>query len=81
MTCADIREDSETKILRFLSGLSKEIQYELKLRHFVDLEEAIHFAVKIEKHLKQETSRDLLLHDRALLKNMLRPPPQPQFVL
>ncbi|CAL1406142.1 unnamed protein product [Linum trigynum] len=57
MTRADIRVHSEARISRFYSGLNKEIQYEWKLCHFVDLEEAIHLAVKIEKQLKEGAAK------------------------
>ncbi|CAL1413354.1 unnamed protein product [Linum trigynum] len=52
---ADIREDKETTIARFLHGLNCEIRHEIYLRSFVELEEAVHLAIKIEKQHKMFT--------------------------
>ncbi|CAL1381828.1 unnamed protein product [Linum trigynum] len=57
MMTADIREDREATIARFLHGLNREIRQEVELRSFVDLEEVLHLAIKVEKQLKVVTAR------------------------
>ncbi|CAL1355863.1 unnamed protein product [Linum trigynum] len=54
---ADIREDTEATILRFLPGLNREIRQEVEMRQFIDLEEVVHLAIKVEKQLKVGTGR------------------------
>ncbi|CAL1387686.1 unnamed protein product [Linum trigynum] len=52
MMCADVREDREVTIARFLHGLNRDIRQEVDLRSFVDLEEVLHLAIKVEKQHK-----------------------------
>ena len=37
---------------RFIGGLNKEIADRVELQHYVELEELVHFAIKVEKKLK-----------------------------
>ena len=52
MTRADIEEDVETTMARFLAGLNKEIADRVDLQQYGDLEEMVHIAVKVEKQLQ-----------------------------
>ena len=52
MTRADIDEDVEITMARFLAGLNKDIQDQVDLHKYEDLEEMVHMAIKIEKQLQ-----------------------------
>ncbi|CAL1394411.1 unnamed protein product [Linum trigynum] len=52
MMRADVREDREATIARFLYGLNRELRQEVELRAFIELEEVVHLAVKVERQLK-----------------------------
>ncbi|KAL4386702.1 hypothetical protein GQ457_09G018560 [Hibiscus cannabinus] len=59
MIRANIEEDQETIIARFVSGLNPEIADTVELQYYVDLEEVVHLAMKVEKQLKRKgTSRN-----------------------
>ncbi|KAL4319791.1 hypothetical protein GQ457_18G000050 [Hibiscus cannabinus] len=59
MIRANIEEDQETTIARFVSGLNPEIADTVELQYYVDLEEVVHLAMKVEKQLKRKgTSRN-----------------------
>ncbi|KAL4363511.1 hypothetical protein GQ457_04G028980 [Hibiscus cannabinus] len=59
MIRANIEEDQETTIARFVSGLNPEIADTVELQYYVDLEEVVHMAMKVEKQLKRKgTSRN-----------------------
>ncbi|KAL4291601.1 hypothetical protein GQ457_14G015160 [Hibiscus cannabinus] len=59
MIRANIEEDQETTIARFVSGLNPEIADTVELQYYVDLEEVVHLAIKVEKQLKRKgTSRN-----------------------
>ncbi|KAL4368695.1 hypothetical protein GQ457_05G027360 [Hibiscus cannabinus] len=59
MIRANIEEDQETTIARFVSGLNPEIADTVELQYYVDLEEVVHLAMKAEKQLKRKgTSRN-----------------------
>ena len=49
MTRADIDEDVEITMARFLAGLNKDISDQVDLHNYEDFEEMVHMAVKIEK--------------------------------
>ena len=51
MTRTDTGEDEEATMARFLGGLNKEIANRVELQHYVELEELVHLAVKIERQL------------------------------
>ena len=48
MTRIDTGEDEEATMARFLGGLNKEIADQVELQHYLELEELVHLAVKIE---------------------------------
>ncbi|KAL4388854.1 hypothetical protein GQ457_09G017920 [Hibiscus cannabinus] len=54
MIRANIEEDQETTIARFVSGLNPEIADTVELQYYVDLEEVVHLAMKVEKQLKRK---------------------------
>jgi len=58
MIRANIEEDREATMARFLSGLNQEIQDRIELQHYVELEDMVHMAIKVEQQLKRRTSRN-----------------------
>ena len=52
MTRLDFEEDREATMARFIGGLHKEIADRVELQHYVELEELVHLAIKVEKQLK-----------------------------
>ena len=53
MIRANVEEDRETTMARFLNGLNREIANKVKLQHYVEIEEIVHKAIKIEQQLKR----------------------------
>ena len=49
MIRANIEKDKEATMARFLFGLNHEIANLVKLHHYVDLEDMVHMAIKVEK--------------------------------
>ena len=47
MTRANIEEDQEAIMARFLVGLNREIQNVVELQHYVELEDVLHMAIKL----------------------------------
>ena len=56
MARANIGEDREATMARFLAGLNREIQNLVELQHYVELEDMVHMAIKIENQLKRRGS-------------------------
>ena len=56
MARANIEEDREATMARFLVGLNREIQNVVELQHYVELEDMVHMAIKIENHVKRRGS-------------------------
>ncbi|XP_016732632.1 uncharacterized protein [Gossypium hirsutum] len=54
MIRANIEEDREATMVRFLAGLNKDIANIVELHHYVEIEEMVHMAVKVEKQLKRK---------------------------
>ena len=52
MIRANLEEDKEATMARFLSGLNREVANLVELHHYVDLEDMVHMAIKVEKQLK-----------------------------
>ncbi|XP_048235646.1 uncharacterized protein LOC125371163 [Ricinus communis] len=52
MTRADLDEDREATMARFIGGLNKEIADRVELQYYMELEELVHLAIKVEKQLK-----------------------------
>ena len=56
MIRANIEEDRETTMARFLQGLNSEIANVVELQHYVEVEDMVHMAIKIEKQLKRRVN-------------------------
>ncbi|KAJ4728667.1 Mutant gag-pol polyprotein [Melia azedarach] len=56
MIRANIEEDREATMARFISGLNKEIADVVDL-HYVEMEELLHKSIKVEKQLKSKEFR------------------------
>ena len=52
MIRANIVEDREATMARFLAGLNREIQNVVELQHYVEMEDMLHMAIKVEKQFK-----------------------------
>ncbi|XP_019096023.1 PREDICTED: uncharacterized protein LOC104779116 [Camelina sativa] len=53
---ADVVEDREATMARFMSGLNRDVQDRLEMEHYVELEEMLHKAILVEKQLKRKSS-------------------------
>ena len=51
MIKANVEEDREATMARFLNGLNREIANQ----HYVELEDIVHMAIKVEKQLKRKS--------------------------
>ena len=56
MTRANIEEDLEASMARFLAGLNRQIQKVVELEHYVELENMVDMAIKIENQVKRRDS-------------------------
>ncbi|XP_016733639.1 uncharacterized protein [Gossypium hirsutum] len=54
MIRANIEEDREATMARFLAGLNREIANIVELQHYVELVDMVHMAFKIERQLKKK---------------------------
>jgi hypothetical protein len=50
---ANIMKDKETTMTRFLNGLNREIANVVKIQYYVELENMVHMATKVERWLKR----------------------------
>ncbi|KAJ9170175.1 hypothetical protein P3X46_018303, partial [Hevea brasiliensis] len=48
MIRANVEEDKEATMARFLNGLNKEIAHIVELHYYVELEDMVHMAMKVE---------------------------------
>ncbi|KAJ9175369.1 hypothetical protein P3X46_013932, partial [Hevea brasiliensis] len=55
MIRANVKEDREATMARFLNGLNKEIAHIVELHHYVELEDMVHMAMKVERQLKSKS--------------------------
>ncbi|KAH9717072.1 hypothetical protein KPL71_021688 [Citrus sinensis] len=53
MIRANVEEDREATMARFLNELNREIADKVELQHYVEIEEIVHKAIKIEQQLKR----------------------------
>lgn len=53
MIRANVEEDREATMARFLYGLNREIQDQVELRHYLELDEMVQMAIKVELQLKR----------------------------
>ena len=56
MIRANVEEDQEATMARFLAGLNREIANIVELQHYVELEDMVHKAMEIERQLKRRSS-------------------------
>ena len=52
MIRANVEEDREATMARFLQGLNRDIANVVELQHYVELEDMVHMAMKVERQLK-----------------------------
>ncbi|KFK22409.1 hypothetical protein AALP_AAs49867U000100 [Arabis alpina] len=57
MLRADIREEGETLMSRFMGGLNRDIQDLLETQHYVEIEELLHKAVMFEQQIKRRKAK------------------------
>ena len=53
MIRANVGEDREATMARFLNGHNREIADKVELQHYVEIEEIVHKAIKIKQQLKR----------------------------
>ena len=51
---ADVQEDREATMARFLAGLNREIANVIELQHYIEVVDMVHMAIKVEKQLKRK---------------------------
>ncbi|XP_052486321.1 uncharacterized protein LOC128041058 [Gossypium raimondii] len=56
MIRANVDEDREATMARFLVGLNRDIANVVELQHYVDIVDMVHVAIKVEKQLKRKSS-------------------------
>ncbi|KAL5861525.1 hypothetical protein ACOSQ4_002821 [Xanthoceras sorbifolium] len=56
MIRADVQEDREATMARFLNGLHRDIAKVVELQHYVELTDMVHMAIKVEQQLKRKGS-------------------------
>ncbi|RDY12169.1 hypothetical protein CR513_03072, partial [Mucuna pruriens] len=56
MTRANVKEDREVTMAKFIGGLKKEIADVVKLQHYMEIEDLVHKAIQVERQLKSESS-------------------------
>jgi len=55
LTKIDMHESEESKMARFVSGLTREIQYVVELYEYSSLEKLVHIAIKVKTQLSKKT--------------------------
>ncbi|XP_071917073.1 uncharacterized protein [Coffea arabica] len=69
MLRADIQEDREATMARFLNGLRVEIADQLELQYYVEIEDMVEKAIKIEQRLKRRgTTRNYNPHPQTFTR-------------
>ena len=59
MIRANVSEDREATMTRFLNGLSIDISNVVELQHYLEIEDMTHIAINMEKHLIGKASARL----------------------
>uniref|UniRef100_A0A2N9G9Y3 Reverse transcriptase n=1 Tax=Fagus sylvatica TaxID=28930 RepID=A0A2N9G9Y3_FAGSY len=54
MIRANVEEDREATMARFFSGLNRDIANVIELQHYVEIEDMVHMAMKVERQLKRK---------------------------
>lgn len=55
MIQANMEEDREVTMARFLFGLNWEIRDRAEMHHYVELKDMVHMVIKVEQQLKRES--------------------------
>jgi len=53
MIRANVIEDRETTVARFLNGLNRKIMNVIELQHYIELEDMVHMAMKVDRQIKR----------------------------
>ena len=69
MIRANIEEDREATMAQFLAGLNQEIANQVELHHYVELEDMVHMATKVEKNHKRKGARQSKYSEPTLWKS------------
>ncbi|RDY05594.1 hypothetical protein CR513_10538, partial [Mucuna pruriens] len=56
MIRANLEEDHEVTMARFIGGLKKEIVDMVELQHYMEIEDLLHKAIQVERQLKSKSS-------------------------
>ena len=56
MIRANVEEDRETTMARFIGGLKKEITDVVELQHYVEMEDLLHKFIQMERQLKAKST-------------------------
>ncbi|RDX84898.1 hypothetical protein CR513_33980, partial [Mucuna pruriens] len=56
MIRANVEEDREATMARFIGGLKKEIADVVELQHYMEIEDLLHKAIQVERQLKSKSS-------------------------
>ena len=56
MIRANVEEDREATMARFIGGLKKEITDVVELQHYVEMEDLLHKAIQVERQLKSKST-------------------------
>jgi hypothetical protein len=62
MIQANVIEDQEATMARFLNGLNRDIANVVELQHCVELEDMVHMATKVERQIKRRGSTRFDVH-------------------
>ena len=54
---ANVEEDRESTMARFFNGMNRDIANVVELQHYVELEDMVHIAIKVERQLKRKGTR------------------------
>jgi hypothetical protein len=57
MIRANVVEDREATMARFLNGLNRDIANVVELQHYVELEDMVHMSTKVERQLRKGHAR------------------------
>ncbi|XP_039014624.1 uncharacterized protein LOC120144671, partial [Hibiscus syriacus] len=78
MIRVNIEKDREANMARFLSGLNPEIANTLELYHYIEMDEMVQMAMKIERQLKRrDTTRNIAPTSYKWSPNNIKKPTPP----
>uniref|UniRef100_A0A2N9G2E4 Reverse transcriptase domain-containing protein n=1 Tax=Fagus sylvatica TaxID=28930 RepID=A0A2N9G2E4_FAGSY len=71
MIRVNVEEDREATMARFLSGLNRDIAMVIELQHYVEIEDMMHMAMKVERQLKRKGTarRVMIMRDNGEVMN------------